>query len=131
MAEFPSAIEALKCALRVQADAGKRNAQLPSDERIDYRMGINAGEIVLQQGRAGGNAVNIAARLEQIADPGGISLSATVYEQVSSVVTTKYRPDRRATAEEHPCARDGVSHSARGMSVVDRHAIAFLPRGPH
>ena len=92
MAEFPSAIEALKCALRVQADAGKRNAQLPSDERIDYRMGINAGEIVLQQGRAGGNAVNIAARLEQIADPGGIYLSATVYEQVSSVVTTKYHP---------------------------------------
>jgi adenylate cyclase len=92
MAEFPSAIEALKCALRVQADAGKRNAVLPSEERIDYRMGINAGEIVLQQGRAGGNAVNIAARLEQIADPGGIFLSATVYEQVSSVVTTKYDP---------------------------------------
>lgn len=92
MAEFPSAIEALKCALRVQADAGKRNASLPSEERIDYRMGINAGEIVLQQGRAGGNAVNIAARLEQIADPGGIFLSATVHEQVSSVVTTKYDP---------------------------------------
>ena len=92
MAEFPSAIEALKCALHVQADAGKRNVRLPSDQRIDYRMGINAGEIVLQQGRAGGNAVNIAARLEQIADPGGIFLSATVYEQVSSVVTTNYDP---------------------------------------
>jgi adenylate cyclase len=92
MAEFPSAIEALKCALHVQADAGKRNVRLPSDQRIDYRMGINAGAIVLQQGRAGGNAVNIAARLEQIADPGGIFLSATVHEQVSSVVTTKYDP---------------------------------------
>jgi adenylate cyclase len=92
MAEFPSAIEALKCALHVQADAGKRNVRLPTDQRIDYRMGINAGEIVLQQGRAGGNAVNIAARLEQIADPGGIFVSATVHEQVSSVVTTKYDP---------------------------------------
>ncbi len=92
MAEFPSAVEALKCALRVQADAGKRNARLPPDQRIDYRMGINSGEIVLLQGRAGGNAVNIAARLEQIADPGGINISGTVFEQVSSVVTTTYVP---------------------------------------
>ena len=53
-------------------------------------MGINSGEIVLQQGRAGGNAVNIAARLEQIADAGGIFISATVFEQVSGGVTTTY-----------------------------------------
>jgi adenylate cyclase len=92
MAEFPSAVEALKCALRVQADAGKRSARLPPDQRIDYRMGINSGEVILQQGRAGGNAVNIAARLEQIADPGGIFISGTVFEQVSSVVTTKCDP---------------------------------------
>ena len=52
-------------------------------------MGINSGEVVLQQGRAGGNAVNIAARLEQIADPGGIFISGTVFEQVGGVVTTK------------------------------------------
>ena len=90
MAEFPSAVEALKCALRVQAEAGRRNARLPQDQRIDYRMGINSGEVVLQQGRAGGNAVNIAARLEGISDPGGIFISATVFEQVSSAVATDY-----------------------------------------
>jgi adenylate cyclase len=90
MAEFPSAVEALKCALRVQSDAGKRNARLPSGQRIEYRMGINSGEIVLLRGRAGGNAVNIAARLEQIADSGGIFISAAVFEQVSSVVGTNY-----------------------------------------
>lgn len=92
MAEFPSAVEALKCALRVQADAGKRNARLSPEQRIEYRMGVNSGEIVLQQDRAGGNAVNIAARLEQIADAGGIFISAAVFEQVSSVVTTAYEP---------------------------------------
>lgn len=90
MAEFPSAVEALKCALRVQADAGKRNARFPPEQRIEYRIGINSGEVVVQQGRAGGNAVNIAARLEQIAEPGGIFISRTVFEQVSSVVTTAY-----------------------------------------
>jgi adenylate cyclase len=79
MAEFPSAVEALKCALRVQADAGKRNARLPAEQRIEYRMGINSGEIMLQHGRPGGNAINVAARLEQIADPGGIFISASVF----------------------------------------------------
>jgi len=92
MAEFPNAVEAVKCALRVQADTGRRNAQLPSEQHIEYRIGINSGEIVLQQGRAGGNAVNIAARLEQIADPGGIVISAPVFEQVSTVLPTRYEP---------------------------------------
>ena len=92
MAEFPSAVEALRCALRIQADVGKRNAALPPEQRIEYRMGINAGEVVLRQGRAGGNVVNVAARLEQIADPGGIFISSRVFEQVNGVVTTKYEP---------------------------------------
>ena len=92
MAEFPSAVDALKCALRVQADGGKRNARLPPERRIDFRIGINSGEVVVQQGRAGGKAVNVAARLEQIADPGGIFISGSVFEQVSSVVTTRYEP---------------------------------------
>jgi class 3 adenylate cyclase/TolB-like protein len=92
MAEFPSAVEAFKCALRVQADNGKRNGNLPPDQRIQFRIGINSGEIVLQQGRAGGNAVNVAARLEQIADPGGIFISSTVFEQVAGVVTVEYEP---------------------------------------
>src|SRR6266581_9007298 len=64
MAEFPSAVEALKCGLRVQAEAGKRNARLPADQQIRFRIGINSGELVVQRGRTGGTAVNIAARLE-------------------------------------------------------------------
>ena len=90
MAEFPSAVEALKCSLRVQAEAGKRNAKLPTEERILFRIGINSGELVLQRGRTGGTAVNIAARLEQIAEPGGICLSSSVFEQVRRIVTASY-----------------------------------------
>ena len=90
MAEFPSAVEALKCALRIQADAAKQNARLSKKRGIEYRIGIHSGEIIVQQGRAGGHAVNIAARLEQIADAGGILISNAVFEQVAHVVTTKY-----------------------------------------
>ena len=53
MAEFPSAVEALKCALRIQADAAKQNARLSKKREIEYRIGIHSGEIIVQQGRAG------------------------------------------------------------------------------
>ena len=92
MAEFPSAVEALKCALRVQAVAGRRNAKLPPEQRIVFRIGINSGEIILQKSRIGGNAVNIAARLEALAEPGGVCLSAAVFEQVQRAVPASYEP---------------------------------------
>ena len=90
MAEFPSAVEALKCAIRIQSDTARRNALLPPDQRILFRIGVNAGEIILQRGRTGGNAVNIAARLEEIAEPGGIALSEAVYHQVRGSVSANY-----------------------------------------
>ncbi len=90
MAEFPSAVEALRCALRVQSDAARRSAALPPDRRIEYRIGINAGEVLVQRGHTGGIAVNIAARLEQIATPGSIFLSEAVYDQVSTAVTVNF-----------------------------------------
>ncbi len=91
MAEFPSAVTAVRCALRVQADAAERNATLSVDQRIQYRIGLNSGEIVIQAGRPGGHAVNIAARLEQMSEPGAVCLSRPVYDQVSSVVPGDYR----------------------------------------
>jgi TolB-like protein/class 3 adenylate cyclase len=90
MAEFPSAVEAVKCALRIGAESRKRNAKLPTNEQIWYRIGINSGEIMVHNGRTGGNAVNVAARLEQAADAGSIYLSRAVYDQVNRVVPADY-----------------------------------------
>jgi adenylate cyclase len=110
MAEFPSAVEALKCGLRVQAEAGKRNAGLAAEDRILFRIGINSGEIVLQSRRTGGTAVNIAARLEQIAEPGGICLSNAVFEQVRRIVTAHYEflGDQRLKNIKEPVAVYGI-----------------------
>jgi adenylate cyclase len=90
IAEFPSAVEAVRCALRIQADSSRRSARLPAGEQIRYRIGINSGEIMVQGGRTGGNAVNIAARLEQTAEPGSICVSQLVWDQVSNVVAAEY-----------------------------------------
>ncbi len=90
VAEFPSAVEALKCALRIQNKAARRNARLPPGRRISYRIGINSGEIIVEGDRTGGNTVNLAARLEQLGKPGGICMSAVVYDQVRTAVPGDY-----------------------------------------
>jgi adenylate cyclase len=90
MAEFPSSVQALQCAFRVQASITKRNARIPESRRIMFRIGINVGEVIAIGDRAGGNTVNVAARLEQAAEPGGILLSAAVFDQVKAIVAADY-----------------------------------------
>lgn len=90
MAEFPSAVEALRCALAIQADVARRSAELPPERRIEMRVGINAGEVLVQRGHLGGNVVNIAARLEQMASPGSIFLSESVYNQVTDTIPANF-----------------------------------------
>jgi TolB-like protein/class 3 adenylate cyclase/Tfp pilus assembly protein PilF len=80
--EFPSAVGALRCAIEVQAAMAERNADIPRDQKIDFRIGINVGDVVDQDGDLLGDGVNVAARLEARAEPGGICLSRTVRDQV-------------------------------------------------
>ena len=91
MAEFPSPAEALRCALAIHASAARRNAKLPADERMVFRIGLNLGEIMVQGDRTGGTAVNVAARLQALAEPGGICLSAAVFDQVRRTVPAAYQ----------------------------------------
>ena len=133
MAEFPSAVEALKCSLRVQADATRRNAGLPPDEQIRFRIGLNSGELVLQKGRTGGTAVNIAARLEQIAEAGGVCLSGAVFEQVRRIVGASYEflGDQRLKNIKDPtpvyAIRAAACSAWIGMPALPRLTRSTLP----
>jgi adenylate cyclase len=82
LAEFPSLVDALRCASEIQKNMAERNLDLPIDRRIDFRIGLHLGDIIHQEGDIFGDGVNIAARLEALAEPGGICVSDDVYRQV-------------------------------------------------
>jgi adenylate cyclase len=82
LAEFASANDAVACAVVMQRAMLSRGRELPEDRRIQFRAGINIGDIIIENGDVFGDGVNIAARLEGLAEPGGICVSAAVYEQV-------------------------------------------------
>jgi len=79
---FPSIVEAVSCAVALQHGMAKRNQDIPADRCIEFRIGVNIGDVIVEKGDVFGDGVNIAARLEQIAPPGGICLSEDAYRQV-------------------------------------------------
>src|SRR6266404_1342008 len=83
LAEFASVVDALRCAGEVQAAMTERNAAVPADSRIEFRVGIHQGDIVVEDGDIFGDGVNIAARLEGLAEAGGICVSARVQEDAA------------------------------------------------
>jgi len=82
LVEFASVVDALRCAAEMQAALAEGNDALPPDRRIEFRIGINVGDIVVEDGDIFGDGVNIAARLEALASPGGICVSRVVRDQV-------------------------------------------------
>jgi len=83
LVEFGSVVDALRCAVEVQREMSGRNAGVPSDNRVELRIGINVGDIVVEDGDIFGDGVNVAARLEALAEPGGICVSARVQEDAA------------------------------------------------
>src|SRR6266702_8456786 len=84
--EFPSVVDAVRCAVDVQRGMAERNAGLPPDQRIDFRIGINVGDIIIDDGDIYGDGVNVAARLQALAEPGGICVSGRVQEDTRGKV---------------------------------------------
>jgi TolB-like protein/class 3 adenylate cyclase/Tfp pilus assembly protein PilF len=82
LVEFASVVDAVRCAVELQREMIARNAATPAERRIEFRMGINVGDIIIEDGDIFGDGVNIAARLEALAEPGGICVSAGAHEQV-------------------------------------------------
>src|SRR5712671_4659737 len=82
LVEFSSVVDALRCAREVQARMVERNTSAATDRRIDFRIGINVGDIVVEDGDIFGDGVNVAVRLEGLAEPGGICASGTVRDHI-------------------------------------------------
>ena len=91
VAEFPSVVEALRCAIEIQNEIGGRNASVPETERMQFRIGVNLGDVISEDNNWYGTGVNVATRLEQLAEPGGICISQTVYDQVRKIVEIPFQ----------------------------------------
>ncbi len=90
LAEFGSVINAVECAVKVQEELNIKNSKLMEDNRMHFRIGVNLGDVVEEEDRIYGNGVNIAARLEGLAEPGGICISGTAYDQVIAKLNLEY-----------------------------------------
>jgi adenylate cyclase len=118
--EFASVVDAVRCAVVMQQGMEDRNANLPESERIRFRVGINLGDVMVDEGDMFGDGVNVAARIEALAAPGKICVSASVREQVGEKL-----PIRFADLGEH-----GVKNIARPVRVYGVEKGAELPVGP-
>ena len=90
LAEFPSVIGATECAVEIQTIMAARNADVPEPRRMLFRIGINLGDVIHDEARIYGDGINVAARLEGIAEPGGICISRQVFEQVNRAVKAEF-----------------------------------------
>jgi adenylate cyclase len=91
LAEFESVVDAVKSAVEIQRELAKKNAELPTNRRMEYRMGINLGDVMVDGESIYGDGVNIAARLESLADAGGICISGTAFDQVKNKLNLGYK----------------------------------------
>jgi len=90
LAEFVSVVDAVQCAVAVQKEINARNAELPENRKMQFRIGINLGDVIQEEERIYGDGVNIAARLEGLANPGGICISKTAFDQIESKLPYGY-----------------------------------------
>ena len=134
--EFPSVIEAVACAVAVQNGMAERNTDVPAERRIEFRVGINVGDVIVEDADIHGDGVNVAARLEALADPGGICVSGRVQEDAAARLDLSFEdlgePALKNIARKVRVykIRLGVSPAAPEASVLalpDKPSLAVLP----
>jgi adenylate cyclase len=91
LAEFASVVNAMECAVAIQTAMAERNAPVEPTRRMQFRVGINIGDVIYDEARLYGDGINIAARLESIAEPGGIYVSRQAYDQVDGKLAISFR----------------------------------------
>ena len=141
LAEFASVLGAVKCAVAIQKTMVERNAAIDAARRMQFRIGINQGDVVFDEARVYGDGVNVAARLESIAEPGGICISDKVHRGNPREDRPQVSGHRRAAAEEHiasrcvpigccSCSQEQRSLRPRQkvrLALPDKPSIAVLP----
>jgi adenylate cyclase len=135
LVEFASVVDAVRCAVEIQEGMAARNADAQADRRIEYRVGINLGDVMVDDADIYGDGVNVAARLEALAEPGTIYLSASAYDQVKGKVACAF-DDLGAhavknIAEKVRVYRVATARGAEGarpaLALPDRPSVAVLP----
>jgi len=142
LVEFASTVDAVRCAIDIQRVMPKRNADMPPGKKIEFRIGINVGDIIVDGDDIFGDGVNVAARLESISEPGGICISDVVHQQVSGRVealfadlgdqnlkniTRPVRAYRIALKEAQAASPDASTAAAAAFATPDMPSIAVLP----
>jgi adenylate cyclase len=141
MAEFASAVEAVRCAAAIQQEVERRNADLPEPGRMLFRVGVNLGDVMIAGDNLFGDGVNVAARLEGTAEPGGICISGAVYEHVRRILPHRFaelgpqvvknidEPVKAYLLSSDAASEDAVPLPGRStpLPLPDRPSIAVLP----
>ena len=122
LVEFVSVVDAVRCAVDIQRGMAERNADVPAEKRIEFRIGINVGDIISDANDIYGDGVNVAARLEALAEPGGILVSRNVYDQVRDKLSFDLRRSGRTDRQEHRAADRHPPHRTHRASGAGRRA---------
>ena len=129
VAEFPSIVEAIRCAVEIQNEIAERNASVPKNAQMQFRIGVNLGDVIAEENNLYGTGVNVAVRLEQLADAGGICISQTVYDQIRKIVEMPFEDigERRLKNIAEPVHVYRILPSP--LAVAQEAALAY-PRPP-
>ena len=139
LVEFASAVDATRCAVEIQSTMAERNSSIPEGRRVEFRIGINVGDVIIDEGDIYGDGVNIAARLESIAQPGGICLSDDAYRQVRDKLDLNFqdfgeqelkniaRPVRVYRLHPPTTPPGGQTRPIKVLALPDKPSIAVLP----
>ncbi len=135
LVEFSSIIDALHCATEVQAGLAESNAPLPANHRVEFRVGIHQGDIVVEDGDIFGDGVNIAARLEGLAEPAGICVSARVQEDAAGKIDLAFedigeqvlKNIARPVRVYRVVVGSKLAQASSGLALPDKPSLAVLP----